>query len=210
MIEKFKNLPAAQQQDLIDACLDEFGGKGYTRASTNIIVRNAGIPKGTLFYFFGNKKNLFLYLMDYTVGKYVQYVETQSTSMPSDLFERLLHLSSVRMRFAAHAPKLYKFFFKTLLNVPDDLKADMQERFQLYADGNRQLMSAGLDTSRMREGVSVDQVLGLLNYFLEGLLASHAEQLTKMSAVNTIAYVENLLDESMGYFDLIKRGVYTD
>ncbi len=210
MIEKFKNLPAAQQQDLIDACLDEFGGKGYMRASTNIIVRNAGIPKGTLFYFFGNKKNLFLYLMDYTVGKYVQYVETQSTSMPSDLFERLLHLSSVRMRFAAHAPKLYKFFFKTLLNVPDDLKADMQERFQLYADGNRQLMSAGLDTSRMREGVSVDQVLGLLNYFLEGLLASHAEQLTKMSAVNTIAYVENLLDESMGYFDLIKRGVYTD
>lgn len=210
MIKQFKNLPAAEQRNLIDACLDEFGEKGYVRASTNTIVRNVGIPKGTLFYFFGNKKNLFLYLMDYAVGKYVQYVGTQSSAMPSGLFERLLHLSSVRMRFAAHAPKIYKFFFKTLLNVPDDLKADMQERFHQYADGNRQLMRDGLDTSRLREGVSVDQVLGLLDYFMEGLLARHTDQLTEMDAADTIAYVENLLEESAGYFDLIKRGVYAD
>jgi hypothetical protein len=52
-----------EQQHLIDGCLDEFGEKGNQRASMNVIVTNAGIPKGPLFYFFeNNKKNLFLFL----------------------------------------------------------------------------------------------------------------------------------------------------
>ena len=88
--------------------------------------------------------------------------------------------------------------------------ADMQSRFKSYVDGNKNLMSDGLDTSNLREGVSVDQVLSLHNYFMEGLLARHADTLTKMDAEETIAYVENLLEESMGYFNLIKRGVYAD
>jgi TetR/AcrR family transcriptional regulator len=210
MIEHFIKLPAAERQNLINVCLDEFGEKGYERASTNVIVTNARIPKGTLFYFFKNKKNLFLFLLDHAVGEYVAYIESQSAALPSDLFERLLYLSSVRLRFAAHAPRVYKFFFKTLLNIPDGLKVDLKGRFQQYAEENQKLMRDGLDTSRLRIDVSVEQVLGLLNIFMEGLLAGHTEQLAKMDAGETILYVEKMLEESKKYFHLIKHGVYAD
>ena len=210
MIDQFKKLPSAEQQKLIDVCLEEFGEKGYERASTNVIVKNAGIPKGTLFYYFESKKNLFLFLLDIAVEDYVAYIETRSAPLPADLFERLMHLSSARLRFAAHAPKVYKFLFKTLLNIPDGLKGDLQSRFHQYAQGNQQLLRTGLDVSRLRDGISIEQVLALLNIFMEGLLAGHSVQLAKMAADETIPYVEKLIEESKKYFDLIKQGVYAD
>jgi AcrR family transcriptional regulator len=128
MIDQFEKLPASEQQMIIKVCIEEFGDKGYERASTNTIVKNAGIPKGTLFYFFENKKNLFLYLVDHAVDRYVNFVELHTENLPHDLFDRMLYMFEVRMRFAVHAPNLYRFFFRTLLNVSDELKADMQDR----------------------------------------------------------------------------------
>ena len=210
MIDQFEKLPASEQQMIIKVCIEEFGDKGYERASTNTIVKNAGIPKGTLFYFFENKKNLFLYLVDHAVDRYVNFVESHTENLPQDLFDRMLYMVEVRMRFAVHAPYLYRFFFRTLLNVSDELKVDMQNRFKFYAAANRNLMTEGLDISRLREGVSVDQVMELLSYFMEGLLASHTENLAKLNADQSLAYVEKLLEEWTIYFEMLKRGVYSN
>jgi len=210
MIDQFEKLPASERQKIIKVCIKEFGDKGYTRASTNTIVKNAGIPKGTLFYFFGNKKKLFLYLFDHVVDRYVEFVEVYTENLPPDLFDRLLYMFEVRMRFAVHAPHLYRFFFRTLLNVTEELKADMQGRFKSYTAASRDLMEEGLDISRLRKGVSVDQVIELLSYFIEGLLARHTEKLTKLDADQSLAYVKKLLEQETIKFEMLKRGVYSN
>jgi AcrR family transcriptional regulator len=210
MIDQFAKLPASDQKKIIKVCIEEFGDKGYLRASTNTIVKNAGIPKGTLFYFFGNKKKLFLYLIDHAVNQYIGFIESYIKSLPTDLFDRMLYMVEVRMRFAAHAPYLYQFFFRTLLNVPEEIKTDMQDRFKFYTAANRDLMTKGLDISRLKKGVSVDQVMELLGYFMGGLLASHTENLTKLDADQSLDYVEKLLEQGTIYFEMIKQGVYSN
>lgn len=47
--------------------LNEFATKGYEEASTIIIAKNAGISKGLMFHYVNSKKDLFLYLYDYTI-----------------------------------------------------------------------------------------------------------------------------------------------
>ncbi len=209
MIGQFEKLPPTEQQKIIKVCLEEFGDKGYARASTNTIVKNAGIPKGTLFYFFKNKKNLFLYLVDHAVNRYIEFVEAYTEDLPPDLFDRLLYMFEVRMRFAVHAPHLYRFFFRTLLKIPDELKADMQGRFKSYAAASKDQMSEGLDISRLRKGVSVDQAMELLSYFTEGLLARHTDNLAELDADQSLAYVKKLLEQGTIYFEMLKRGVYS-
>jgi len=208
MIEQFKKLPAVERKNILDACIEEFGKKGYERASTNVIVKNAGIPKGTLFYYFGNKKQLFLYLVDYAVERYIEYVNTYFDDLPQDVFDRLIYMVDIRMRFAVHSLELYRFFFRTLLNIPDVLKKDMQKRFKKYSEGNQSLMRSGLDTSRLREDVSVEQVVKLVNYTMEGLLARHTENLLALKPSQTLDYVEKLLVQSNDLFDLLKKGIY--
>ena len=50
MTENFEKIPLEERQRILEICIAEFAEKGYERASTNAIVRTAGIPKGTLFY----------------------------------------------------------------------------------------------------------------------------------------------------------------
>lgn len=51
----------SRKKRILNAAFREFAEKGYEDASTNRIVKNAEIGKGTLFYHFGNKENLYIY-----------------------------------------------------------------------------------------------------------------------------------------------------
>ena len=67
MIEKFEKLDEEKRQNILRAALNIFAVKGYKDASTNKIVKEAGISKGTLFYYFKNKEGLYHYLIDYSL-----------------------------------------------------------------------------------------------------------------------------------------------
>ena len=53
---QFMNLDENKSKKIIDAAMNEFIRSGYERASTNVIVKEAGISKGSLFNYFTNKK----------------------------------------------------------------------------------------------------------------------------------------------------------
>jgi len=66
--EKFAALEPAKQERILSAALEEFAEQGYERASTNRIVKKAGIGKGMLFYYFKSKRELFEYLIEYGIS----------------------------------------------------------------------------------------------------------------------------------------------
>jgi len=49
MFSKFLNIQQEKQEHILDAAMKEFAQKGFENASTNEIVKEAGISKG-LFY----------------------------------------------------------------------------------------------------------------------------------------------------------------
>ncbi|MFO8193037.1 MAG: TetR/AcrR family transcriptional regulator [Bacillota bacterium] len=64
--QSFNRLQPEKRELILRSCLEEFVKKGYHRASTAIIAQKAGISKGALFYYFNNKKGLYLYLIEHT------------------------------------------------------------------------------------------------------------------------------------------------
>ena len=67
MNEKFFDLKKEKQDRMINASLKIFAMKGYEHASTDDIVREAGISKGLLFHYFINKIGLYSFIYDYSV-----------------------------------------------------------------------------------------------------------------------------------------------
>jgi len=208
MIEHFKNLPDAEQEKIIGACRHEFTEKGYLRASTNTMVEAAGIPKGTLFFFFGSKKKLFLYILDAAVNAYCEFADKNSGDLPAELFARMFFMVEVRMRFAAEKPGWYQFLAKALLDIPEALKHEMGERFADYSEANQRFMREGLDTSHLRPGITLAQVLDLIGMLQEGMLARYTQQLQKMKAEETLQFVEEMKVATRQQFELLKYGVY--
>ena len=208
MYRNFERIPPEQQRRILEAGLEEFARNGYAQSSTNAIVKRAGIPKGTLFYFFGSKIHLYLYLIDYAVGRYVDQVNRNSKELPADLFERLLARGRLRMQFAVQEPLLYQFFFNAFLHTPAEIRSEMATRFGEYATSSRQLLYEGLDHSKFMEEVDVEKAIDLTNLVLEGIFSRYAQQLSQGTPEQALAFVEQLTTEVQGYFELLKRGLY--
>jgi AcrR family transcriptional regulator len=60
---RFHRLPAAQQAAILDAALTEFAAHGYRGASLNRIIEAAGISKGSMYYYFDSKNDLYAHVV---------------------------------------------------------------------------------------------------------------------------------------------------
>ena len=59
MNDKFFDLKREKQDRMINASLKVFAENGYRHASTDVIVKDAGISKGLLFHYFTSKMGLY-------------------------------------------------------------------------------------------------------------------------------------------------------
>jgi TetR/AcrR family transcriptional regulator len=212
MYENFERIPAEEQQRILQACIQQFAQHGYQGASTNAIVKQAGIPKGTLFFYFGSKKDLYLYVIDYAVKRFVEAMDRLAgqagDEAETDLFERLLARGRRRMRFAIQEPLLYRLFFNAFLHTPPEIGSELESRFAGYAAESARRLYAGLDRSKFRDGVQVEKVVSLVNLVLEGIFSRYASQFRQGEPEDALALVEGLDQEVKEYFDLLKHGVY--
>jgi AcrR family transcriptional regulator len=59
---RFAKLPPPQQQAILHAALEEFGAHGFHDASLNRVIEAAGISKGSMYYYFDGKEDLYAYV----------------------------------------------------------------------------------------------------------------------------------------------------
>ena len=209
MTNHFTQIPKQDQERILRIILEEFADNGYQRASTNAIVQNAGIPKGTLFYFFGSKKAMFLFTLDEAVKQFIEISEKlNGENPPDDLFEGLMHRMRVKLRFVQQEPLLYRFFYKVFLEIPDELKDEMASRFSAYSAASQDLAKGKFDQSKLKDGVDPDTAVKLIHLMLEGLLSRYTPQLRQLSPEEGLRLVEKIEIECREYFELIKQGIY--
>ncbi|GAB4401784.1 MAG: TetR/AcrR family transcriptional regulator [Microscillaceae bacterium] len=105
----FSKLPPEKQAAFIEAALREFAQKNYERASINAIVQHLGIAKGSVYQYFENKKDLYLYLVEYARRQKQAFVQQHSKSAHSDFFTRFQEMYQAGMAFNAAHPVVGRF-----------------------------------------------------------------------------------------------------
>lgn len=109
MNSKFFDVKKEKQDNIINAALRIFSAKGYKDASTDVIVKEAGISKGLLFHYFINKKGLYEFICDYST-KYMTLELTRSVkATEKDFFEILSQIEMGRCRVARNYPYMQQF-----------------------------------------------------------------------------------------------------
>ena len=80
--QTFYKLPQEKQERILAAAKREFTQVRYSDASINQIVREAGIPRGSFYQYFEDKKDIFIYfLQDYKkeiLGRFFRVVQEMS------------------------------------------------------------------------------------------------------------------------------------
>src|SRR5690625_4798111 len=141
----FNNLEPTKQKRILNAALKEFAEKGYEQASTNRMVKSAGIGKGMLFYYFKNKKALFHYLIDYAINiisnEYFSLIDTQEP----DFIERFRQIARVKIAYHHKNPHVSNFIGTVFLTTELELPADLETRLADLQKKGNSLMYDNID-----------------------------------------------------------------
>ncbi len=89
----FLHLPDEKRQRIFEACVAEFGEKGYEGGALDRIIREAGISKGGLYEYIESKEDLFLFVVGKTYDELYDFMENRirerRDSFPDGILERM-------------------------------------------------------------------------------------------------------------------------
>ena len=207
-MKKFKGLDEEKQHKILDASLKEFAEHGYERASTNRIVKEAGIGKGMLFYYFNSKKDLYEFLaeysLDYMVEKYFDRVDVREP----DFIERLKQTAQVKLEAQTENKNVFNFLGTFMLSADFELPPHIQKKYEdLQTRGNAMLYE-GIDVTLFRNDVDVEKAFKLIRWSIEGYQNELLQRLKgqNMASIDFDPYWKEFYE----YLEILKKSFYKE
>ena len=97
MNEKFFDLKKEKQDRMINGAMKVFTLNGFERASTDEMVKEAGVSKGLWFHYFDNKIGLYTFVTDYAIKYMIMELSATFSADTSDYFDTTLGIEEVKM-----------------------------------------------------------------------------------------------------------------
>ena len=154
--------------------MDEFALHGYKNTSTNTIVKRLGISKGALFLYFGDKKHLYLYIVDYAVealvNKFLNQFNDENGPKTFDIFEDYDWIKGYYGRIIQEDIDVLNFALRAILGTgtPEELGKEVAERHKRH----RELLLHKINRDNFREDIDPGKAMELLV-----IVADHAKHI---------------------------------
>jgi len=208
MNKSFETLDEPKREKILDAAFREFADFGYGKASTDRIAAEAGIGKGTLFFYFNSKKELYRDLieigMEVLQKKYVSGITDEG-----DYLERYQQASMVKLRAYHERPHMLEFLGRIYLEQDDALFSE--EIKKKLNDMREKFLSAYIvDTgqTRFRADIPRERILTMIRWLMEGyerelMAVFRGRALTKID-------IDPYWDEYTAFLALLKKIFYSE
>ena len=165
----WEHLPAARRDAVAAAAEAEFGAQGFSRGSLNVIAREAGVSKGSLFQYFADKEDLCAYLADIVSLRIRAQLEPHLPGLPwaTDFFGALRGLGHVWVRYySTHPTELALTAAANLEMDPSSRSAVRTVVNRHYVEFLRPLLDDARSSGQLRPDADVDAFLALLMLML--------------------------------------------
>jgi AcrR family transcriptional regulator len=154
---------------IIKAALEVFSQNDYEKASTNMIVKKAGIARGVLYYYFKNKEELFEFLFYYSGKVFVRDMEKLIDWNDTDYLNRIKSIVLSKADIVSEYPYITEFITKSYKDyLPIELTSfsDNEVKFR------KKSLEYNLDFSSIKKEVDIEMFKKLVYYSVDGEIKS--------------------------------------
>jgi AcrR family transcriptional regulator len=177
--DKFLNLSKDKQDKIINAALKTFSASSYKKASTDDIVMEAGISKGSLFHYFGNKENLYIFLYDYVIDVLLEEYYAKIDLQECDIFEKLKNLATIKMEMLNKYPDTFNFLMNAMQENNPDIRAKIQSKIDNEMVKNMKLFLENIDQSKFRDDIDKKVAIEMIMLTFEGYASNELLKMKK-------------------------------
>lgn len=200
----FSELDSEKQQRIIDAALTEFAEYGYENGSTNRIVKNCGISKGSLFKYFENKEELYFYLIDTVSAQMAEEMRVDVSRLSRDLYERVIEYSVAEISWYVTNPVKGRFLIGVASETGSDIGRKIVERYGDKSTDIYEALLKGVDMSGRSN--SRKEIMDILRWVLMGFNSSFLKSIAGRDD-DIESLKKSYIKQLKGYLSVLKKGL---
>ncbi len=175
MSERFKELQEEKQRSILRAATEVFAKYEYKKASTDLIASKAGVSKGLLFYYFQNKKDLYL-----TVDEYVKQIITEGVADSrlleiTDFFELITYASMKKLQILAEIPYIVEFSVRSFYSDKEEVSDDLKKKTREGIERNYKQYFSKINFHKFKDGVEPTEIFKMMIWMIDGYI--HEQQM---------------------------------
>ncbi|MCI6156077.1 MAG: TetR/AcrR family transcriptional regulator [Erysipelotrichaceae bacterium] len=134
------------------------------------IAASASISKSLLFYYFLNKKELYMYLWDYCSQITMEYLKKYNCSEQKNLFDGMVQGMKAKMEIIKLYPDMARFTIKAFYEKDEEICASIQESYHKHFSLKASNTILNLNPNQFREGIDLNMMYKDMYFASEGYL----------------------------------------
>ena len=203
--ETFNRLRDEKQETIMRAAVHEFVENGFTRAKVSDIALRAGIAKGSIFQYFKDKKELFVYCAQWGLEVFMKKLDAKMQIGEMDVFTYLQNNSATAE--VLQDERELALFMQVAINEPGLLDDSMKSMMDIGKIYTARLIQNGKKQGTVRNDIEdeflTDFFLAVTDKFSRRWMELYMDFTSGVSKENEIK-MKNELNQMI---DLLKKGM---
>lgn len=200
---QFLNLGAEKKNNIIQVSIAEFAQNGFVNASTNRIVKECGISKGSLFKYFESKEDLYFFVLDIVTSEMMRDMESELGNLSTKLFQRIIDYSALEISWYIKNPLKGRLMLGAAIERDAEIRSKMIERYGVKGENIYYELLKGIEEEDLQ--TNKDKIADILKWVLEGFNKDFLENADiKKESFEQLKeeYIQKLTD----YIEILKKG----
>lgn len=193
MNEKFYALPKEKQDRIINAGYKVFAKNSYKKSPVNEIALEADISKALLFFYFKNKKELYLFLLKTAEETTSKALMESGAYNGEDIFDIMYKGLITKTKLMKQYPNMSKFSIKAYYEKDPDVAKEVQKVIAPYKQVETYNALPPLDPSKFKDGLDLGMMYQDMFLASEGYLW-RLEQSDKIDVDKIVKDYEKIID----------------
>jgi AcrR family transcriptional regulator len=193
----FEKLSTEKKEIILQNASKLFAFNQYHQASLDILAKQIGIAKGSLYQYFENKKDLYFYLISYIQKEKQNYIGNQLKEIPSDFFEMLYKISKITYQYEKENPIYRQVLFNAQYEKYEKELGDLHaQNWQQSVSYFKNILLSPKYHTQIKKDISIENIAKMLTQMLRSI----SEIPIVFSEKETDNYI-------LLWIDLLKKGL---
>ena len=193
MNDKFYSLPEEKRNRIINAGFKVFAKNSYKKSPVGEIAEEAGISKSLLFFYFKNKKELYLFLLKTAEEETRNALMETNVYSGDDIFDIMYNGLLVKANMMRKYPDMGNFSIKAYYEKDPDVAKEVRKIIEPYTEMDTNSILPILDKNKFKDELDLNMMYQDMYLASEGYLW-RMQQLDNLDVDKMVSDYKKIID----------------
>ncbi|WP_125604717.1 TetR/AcrR family transcriptional regulator [Lapidilactobacillus bayanensis] len=194
---------------ILMAALTEFSEHGYRKTHVEEIADQAEVSKGLVFKYYQSKENLYLTTLKSATQKFMAIADYNIWQDSEDLVAMVVNATRYKISLQLKFPREFKLLLNAFVQgsqLPKAIGDYVNTTFISNTDLQKKMLTPVLQRSKLKPGVSIDDVYEMIRWIENGYYGRIQEYLGTHPEITSIEDMNEIIEQLTKYFEIFEHG----